>query len=375
MFVTLPPARERNRSLFMQSFSRQEFRNICATRHCMPANQFRETPVQVLRAREASAVSETRSAFTLRNTRGARRIAIANSFESAEDAAMRDGKQYRRRSWLRYSVKTMLAAIAALAMLLGLQANRVHRQRIAVRTLNQLWDKHRAFYDYDEKADWIFKCQIGSTFPLWHLRDPWREFFCPLKGIFLEGIGDDDVAVFSGPLDAKWLKLRQCDALTDVGLRHLATTLPRLTELAIMAGPRITDAGFCDLLERLPDLECVEVSVYPQITDAALSRLARVMRLRELTVISGRSCRPWFQALRDAKQLRTLIIHCPTFVDAGFDQLRELKSLEHLYISIEAPIGEPARAAFEELRQALPQCKYLDLSAYYVSEPGQFTPR
>ncbi len=49
---------------------------------------------------------------------------------------MRDGKQYRRRRWLRYSIKTMLAAMAALAMLLGSQANRIHRQRTAVRTLN-----------------------------------------------------------------------------------------------------------------------------------------------------------------------------------------------------------------------------------------------
>ncbi len=210
---------------------------------------------------------------------------------------------------------------------------------------------------------------------MWPLRDPWREFFCPLERILFKGIGDDDVALFSEPLDAKKLRLWECHALTDVGLRHLATIFPRLRQLAINACPRITDAGFSDLLERLPDLEHLDVSVYRHITDATLLRLVRMRRLRELHVTCDRSCRPWVRALRDTKQLRSLHIFCRTFEDACFDQLRQLKSLEELYIEVEGPIDELAREAFEELSQALPQCKVLKFKPYSHFEIGLFTPR
>jgi hypothetical protein len=258
----------------------------------------------------------------------------------------------------------MLAAIAVFALLLGWQVDRARRQRVAVKRLDQLALEKRADYAYDY--------EVGSTFLARRFRGLWRDCFHSIECVWLERIGDDDIATIVGPLDGDLLSLERCRGLTDVGLRHLATTFPRLTAVAIVACPGVTDAGFCDLLESLPGLQCVDVSVCPQITDVALARLARLRRLRELHVIADRSCGPWLEALRDAKQLRTLNVYCPTFADAGIQQLRALKSLDRLYIYVEAAIDRQSLAAFEELRQVLRQCKTVELHPEFVFDPAQF---
>jgi hypothetical protein len=202
-----------------------------------------------------------------------------------------------------------------------------------------------------------------------------RDLLYTVVLIELDCVGDSDIAPLVGPLGTAELGLRNCHGLTDAGLKHLATELPRLTGIEINDCPNITDTGFCDLLRRLPNLHCVTIWECPQITDSALSHLARLKRLRKLRVFGNRSCGGWVATLRDADQLRALHLSFPDFADVDFNQLKAFKSLESLVVDLPEMVNGIQALQFEDLRRALPRCEVVASHPSAAVDPDDLFPR
>jgi hypothetical protein len=258
---------------------------------------------------------------------------------------------HERRGRFRFSVASLLAGVAAFSLLLGWQVDRMHRQRLAVRYLDRLTSPAGAYYIYDDDVD---------SHLLWgRPLDLSRDLLHSLVLIEFDCVGDGDVASLPGPLGTKELRLRNCQRLTDVGLRHLVPKLPRLMGIEIDACPNITDAGFCELMRGFPNLRCVTVWECPQLTDSAFSCLASLKRLRKLRVFGNRSCNGLVATLRDARQLRDLNVNFLKFADVDFDQLRAFNFLEKLVIQLPEMVDDSQAMEFEHLRRALPRCEVI----------------
>ena len=193
-----------------------------------------------------------------------------------------------RRSWLRFSLRTMLVVVALFGIWLGIIANRANRQRSAVETIRNAGGE--VWYDHGGLPD-----SVGDPFaddsppgPAWLRNLIGIDYCATVVGIRFDTREQGDQDLFAliadlphlqyvslaGPrvTDARLAELiglaelnrlllsKTC--VTDSGLRHLEG-LPRLKHLILCDRKTITDAGLQDLKRAMPDLKIIEPRLGP----------------------------------------------------------------------------------------------------------------
>lgn len=301
----------------------------------------------------------------------------------------------------RYRLSSLLLAIGALCVTLGLYVHRVENQRVAVAALRSAGAQ--VYYSWEVNAD-------GVVDPA-RLRGGRRELaeyvgVDYLSDVAVVSIGPGDDAAFR-PLAAvkslRWLCVRgsareesrnldvdrgleyikdctklhridlEASGLTDDGLSWLHG-LTKLHELSVRDNV-VTDIG-ASRIAALASIESLDVG-WTRITDDGVARLASMPRLRRLdlagTKVTGRAIR----ALSGLRNLEVLALDSSRIVDTELDELHHLYHLRCLSLCFtritdasvphlaklvtlkELHVGCTAldQQGVRELRQALPGCK------------------
>ena len=218
----------------------------------------------------------------------------------------------RRPRWFQFSLRSLLIGVAVLAVWLGLQADRVRRERQAIAELRKL--------------GCIVKTEPFG--PVW------------LRAALADGYVERAVEVHIDPEELFFRRTARNKAvLTDSALVHLKA-LKGLRFLAL-SNSDVTDKGL-ENLAGLTNLEWLylhnntlnaqgQTFYYVQLTDAAL------VHLRQLT------------------KLKVLLLDGTHVTDAGLENLEGLNSLRQLSVGRTAVTKE----GIEDLRRALPSLKFV----------------
>ncbi len=158
--------------------------------------------------------------------------------------------------------------------------------------------------------------------------------------------------------------------ITDDALVHLAK-LPRLHYL-LLQGDRFSDAGFVHL-KNVPSLRILHFGHLPQTTDAGLAHLSALTQVQDMSF-------HWSENITDEgvrhlaalPHLRSLDVARSRVTDAGLAHLRDVKTLESLWL----PSEGISDTGLEYLSQ-LPRLRSLSVSRAYrgdsSGEQGYYT--
>lgn len=174
-----------------------------------------------------------------------------------------------KRPWLQFSLRTLLAAMLVVAIVLGWFVNRVRTQQIAVSKIISYGGQIN--YDYQFDADGkLRRDRFGNYLhgleppgPRWLRERLGDDYFRSPVKVYLEideGVGfeDRDLAALAGALELlptlKALSLKG-SPITDAGLEHLRG-LSQLQELDCQ-WTKVTDGGIESLQQHLPECRIV----------------------------------------------------------------------------------------------------------------------
>ena len=140
--------------------------------------------------------------------------------------------------------------------------------------------------------------------------------------------------------------------ITDAGLAHLAA-LPSLKEV-YLSDTDISDRGLEPLMgnRRIRVLDVVRT----RVTSVSLLGISQLDLLTELRLSGTKVSDAGLSHLANLKNLRILSLGNTAVTDSGLVELESFKQLEFLDVGSTMNEGV-SKAAFERLRQALPQCK------------------
>ena len=235
----------------------------------------------------------------------------------------------RKRRWLQFSLRTLLVAVAVLAVLLGLTTDRARRQRAAVRRTRELGGDIR--YEYEN--------QKGGQppGPEWLRRLLGDEYFLTVIGIAFgtRYLTDDDLEYFKVLTDLRVLRLRNAQ-VTDAGLEKLKG-FTKLTDLELSA-TQITDHGLVHL-QGLLNLESLKLDD-TDVTDQGLAHLKGMRSLEYLL-------------LGKEQIIGEDLVPVSDITDAGLVHLEGIPSLQKLAL-YNTHVTEAGK---QRLQQALPGLK------------------
>ena len=202
-----------------------------------------------------------------------------------------------KRRWWQFSIATMLAITAVVAVCLGLWTSSARRQQQAVQKLRDKgW---RVGYHHEVQSS-------GKPVPP---GPAWLREWLGLDYVdYVEGVG------FEG------------DTITDDDLATLRS-FPRLTSAAIDDAPNVTDAGLAQMAT-LGELEVLHLDC-PQVTDAGLVHLKGLPKLWNATLKSNHITDAGLVHLKDL-QLYSVWLASDRITDAGLIHLKSHKRIDFL---------------------------------------------
>jgi hypothetical protein len=160
-----------------------------------------------------------------------------------------------QRRWLRFSIRSLLAVVAAVCLLLGCWSSSAMKQARATAAITTLGGN--VTYDYQSRTG-IFNGNAIPSGPIWLRSLLGRDWFDTVYGVGLPGqrmVSDDDIA--SELLGLPHTRSLQLD-MTHVGDRTLASVrrMSGLIHLSLF-GTQITDEGLPNLygLKKLTALD------------------------------------------------------------------------------------------------------------------------
>ena len=262
-----------------------------------------------------------------------------------------------RRRWFQYSLRSLLAVMLVVCLLLGHVANRGRQQRQAVARIEQ----RDGYVGYDwepESALWITR-----HLPVWDSKEPAREppgpkwlrdlmgdeYFQEVVCVRLQGPAtNDDLALIADLDEVRILMLDGSSGVSDRGLEHVG----KLHELDTLwlGGTSITDGGLRHLCG-LRKLERLDLQV-AGITDAGTVHLESLKSLEDLALYGTQIGDPGMQRIRKLDNLRFLGLSGTRVSDASVSALSALGNLEQLNLER----TRISTAGVEALRKALPNC-------------------
>lgn len=306
-----------------------------------------------------------------------------------------DATAPRRR--FQFSLRALLIAVTALAVWLGLEVNRVRRQREAVEAIIAAGGK--VHYDYEMAPGRSNTPDAEPAAPRWLRKLIGEDFFRDVVDVDLNRTQINDEwlirlndlpkierlnLAYTSVSDSGFERLTGLRNLrsaipdetrcTDRSLAHLAAASPDLRELAI-GGSGVTDAGLAEIarfkrlrtlvltgaeitdeglrqIEALGELEMLWIAEAP-ITDRGLQSVARLKKLKRLFLFGSEITDEGVKRLEELDALQRLAIMQSPITDRGIEPLKKLKWLSQLEL-YETLVTDSGAA---ELAVALPMCK------------------
>ena len=223
---------------------------------------------------------------------------------------------------MRYRLKWLLGAVTLLGFGLGVVAWPVHRQRAALRALDERNSVYRLYPMYEvryESTPW--QARAARAWPSW-LPHPGRDWFGTVVGL---RIASHEVS------NAEIELARQFPALRTLQLTDSVMIDPGESPLAPWRTHTGVDDDGAGRLVELQQLEQLDLSG-ARLTDVGAARLAECQRLRSLwlsgTQIGDAGC----GALAKLPALEELVLASTMVGDAGVATLVECRSLRRLYV-------------------------------------------
>lgn len=290
------------------------------------------------------------------------------------------------RSLLRFRLRTLLLAVLAISVGMGVYVNRVKRQQESIAAVKRLggW----TYYDYevDEKGE--YDPQGESWAPAWLRRvlpDDYLHSIVHVNMVYNDDSGgrldnsqvtDEVLSHLDGFPRLEMLLLKEMQA-SDAGLAHVGR-LTRLKRLYIWDGNEVTDAGVAHLAglrnleylhlsdSRIGDGSARVLAQLPRvtglslqgnnITDAGCEHLGTMTQLTDLWIgcVDERRSQIGDEGLahlRNLTELSTLEIQHSEVTNEGLKCLAKLTKLRSLILH-SSPVDDPNR-----LKDVLPQCK------------------
>jgi hypothetical protein len=248
---------------------------------------------------------------------------------SNEGAAMTNPPCEPGRRRLHFSLRILLLILAALAIPLGWQANRVWNQRIAVAEIQQLGGRIK--YEHDSTATMNSLTAVKprkSPGPKWLRTILGDDFFMVVTGVDLvDGVLTDDTLFRIGRLSKlKSLNLR-IDGISDLGLSQIA----RLSELELLTihARAVTDNGLKQL-RHCKALKHLQLREAARITDAAIAHIAELKNLEFALIDADRLTDESLVHIAKLPNLQGISLHLPLLTGSGLDSLTRLKRLDDL---------------------------------------------
>jgi hypothetical protein len=190
-----------------------------------------------------------------------------------------DGTVMPRGRFFRFSIRTLLVAIAGLSIWLGIQTHRAREQRAALERIRRLGGAVRFDYQHDESGD--FHDDANPPGPAWLRRTIGGEYFDEVVYVYLSfsKVTDDDLRLFRSLPEVETLWLSNT-GVSDVGMAHLAG-LQKLKHL-FLQDTKVGDDGLAHLkgLHQLTGLSLGNT----RIADAGLKHLGEMNALISLNL-------------------------------------------------------------------------------------------
>jgi hypothetical protein len=267
--------------------------------------------------------------------------------------------------WLRlfqFRLATLLIAVTALCVWLGIQVNRANRQRRSVAAILAAGGLVR--YDFQEQNSLSGKpiADAQPPGPRWLRKLIGDDYFCSVSTVDfatefwgerrereLSKIDDDGLACLASLTKIRSLELGNNKAITDAGLAHLR----KLKELESLWLYRSSVSGVgLNQLSKLPRLRNLGLQWTP-LTTEGMQQLGTLKELRSLSLTDTPITDDDLMSLRSLTHLESLQLHRTAITDRGLPHLEALTALKRLTL----PAEGVSEDGLVRLRLALPDCQ------------------
>jgi Leucine-rich repeat (LRR) protein len=267
----------------------------------------------------------------------------------------------RRRRWYQFRLRTLLIAVAIVAIPCAWLGSRIERKRNQQQTVDM-------FREYGGGIRFDYQQPSGAgtaNGPAWLRSLLGENVFSEVIEVHFIGASDlvqgtggkvtDEVLKKIESLsEVKTLHLTMTPKITDAGIASVSR-LKKLNYLAI-GGTQVTNAGLANLKE-LPQLEHLFLGGN-RISDSGLENLKGLSTLRELGLHEEAVTDEGLATVESLSSLEYLMLGGPRITDAGLEHLKGLKRLKKLSFNGTKVTNEGVAG----LRRTLPNCT---IAIYY----------
>ena len=234
-----------------------------------------------------------------------------------------------RRRWFQFSLRTFLLAITALAVWLGVEVNRVRRQREAVEAI--LAAGGTVHYDYQTDPSRSFTPDAEPAAPRWLRKLIGDDFFRDVVDVDLNRtrINDELLIRLNDLPKIKRLNLAYT-SVSDAGFERLSGL--RHLRGVILGETRVTDRTLAHLAKHAPELTLLSVEG-AGVTDAGLAEIARFERLQTLILFGADITDAGLRSLETLDELEMLWLSEAPITDRGLESVARLKKLKRLFLT------------------------------------------
>jgi internalin A len=251
---------------------------------------------------------------------------VAQRQTSPEEMPIHPTKRMLR-SYLRFSLRTLIVVVLLAGGMLGWIVHRAHVQRDAVAAIKRAGGT--VHYDWESHSDGSFRSSAKPWAPKWLVDLVGIDYFGHVARIDLPTKGSDGDLIKIGRLSGLWNLNLDFSPVTDAGLANLKG----LTDLERLYLPltKVGDAGLVQL-QGLKGLR--QLGFYDNaITDEGLANLAGLTNLEYLILDGTRVTDSGLAHLKGLKNLTRLSLNRTPVGDAGLVNLQHLTHLTELYVS------------------------------------------
>jgi hypothetical protein len=240
------------------------------------------------------------------------------------------------RHWLRVSLRTLLAVTTIVGIWLGFRVNAARRQAHAIAEIKRLGGTFYYDFEYDFKE--LRRLPTARSWvPRWILDHTGCDLF-------------HDIVQVNMVYDAEPTGPKHNNQQFTDQFKLQLHALPRLRDLLCYEGQASDDCLL--VISRLPRLERLTCWDAPAVTDAGVAYLARMPRLKEVTITGSQITDESLRFFGTMRQLDDLNVQGGRFTDRGLAYLHDLGHLKNLAVDLgDTHITDAGLAHLEKLTE------------------------